>query len=172
MFVVTAKMSRRTVLAVLFGVLAVVVAVCVAIASRSSTPTYNGDEAMADAAAVRPEAGETDSERCAFLAYFGWSCEAEPREAYAVTIPKKFDRVYENYNEIQCRQGYDLKKYRGKKVMKYAYRITNYEGYTGEVYANLLVYKNKIIGGDICAASLDGFMHGFERPQTGADGAA
>ena len=33
-----------------------------------------------------------------------------------------------------------------------------------EVTANILVYENKIIGGDICSVNLDGFMHGFTPP--------
>ena len=56
---------------------------------------------------------------------------------------------------------------RGKTVMKYSYRITNYEGCDGEVYATLLVYKNRVIGGDVASAALDGFMHGFAKPVAG-----
>jgi len=33
----------------------------------------------------------------------------------------------------------------------------------GKVYANILVYRNKVIGGDICSADASGFIHGFEK---------
>jgi hypothetical protein len=41
--------------------------------------------------------------------------------------------------------------------------VTNYEGYDGKVYANVLVYRNKVVGGDICSADVEGFVHGFEK---------
>ncbi len=47
--------------------------------------------------------------------------------------------------------------------MRYTYEITNYEGYEGTVYVNLLVYRNKIVGGDVCSADASGFIHGFEK---------
>jgi hypothetical protein len=48
--------------------------------------------------------------------------------------------------------------------MRYTYEITNYEGAEGKVYANVIVYRNKVIGGDICSANANGFIHGFEKP--------
>ena len=39
--------------------------------------------------------------------------------------------------------------------------IENYPGQAEGVRANILVYKNKVIGGDVCSVELDGFMHGF-----------
>ena len=67
------------------------------------------------------------------------------------------------YNEIQRSQGLNLKSYRGKTVTRYSYYITNYEGYNGKVMITLLVYKNRIIGGDVTGMEGEGFVHGFER---------
>ena len=47
--------------------------------------------------------------------------------------------------------------------MRYTYEITNYPDYKGTVYANLIVYRDRIIGGDICTADVNGFIHGFEK---------
>ena len=47
--------------------------------------------------------------------------------------------------------------------MRYTYEVTNYEDYDGVVYANLIVYRGRVIGGDICSADVTGFIHGFER---------
>ena len=32
------------------------------------------------------------------------------------------------------------------------------------VYANLLIYKNRVVGADVCSAKLEGFMHGLAKP--------
>ena len=47
--------------------------------------------------------------------------------------------------------------------MRYTYEVTNYEGESGKVYANVIVYRNKVIGGDICSEATDGFVSGFEK---------
>ena len=54
--------------------------------------------------------------------------------------------------------GLDLSRYKRKDVMRYTYQVENYPDYQGVVYANILVYKNKIIGGDICSADVNGFV--------------
>ena len=78
-----------------------------------------------------------------------------------VTVPETFDKVFAAYNELQKEQGLNLSKYRGKEVTRYTFRVTNYEGYEGKVFANVLVYRNRVIGGDVCSADTSGFVHGF-----------
>ena len=41
--------------------------------------------------------------------------------------------------------------------------VTNYPGYSGTVHANVIVYRNRVIGGDVCSADVGGFIHGFEK---------
>ena len=106
---------------------------------------------------------KTNEDRVQFLSQFGWEVVSEPKESVEVTIPGEFDKVFTGYNEIQRRQGLDLSKYKKKKVMRYTYEVKNYEGAEGTVYANLLVYRNRVIGGDICSADVSGFIHGFEK---------
>ncbi len=106
----------------------------------------------------------TNEERVAFLEQFGWEVKAEAVQVKDVVIPAEFSDVYKKYNEIQTAQGFDLSDYHGKQVKQYAYAVTNYPGYEGEVRANLLVYAGNVIGGDICSLTLDGFMHGFKMP--------
>ena len=43
------------------------------------------------------------------------------------------------------------------------YTVTNYGNYNGTVLANLLVYRGRVIGGDICSADANGFIHGFSK---------
>ena len=106
---------------------------------------------------------KTGEDRIEFLRQFGWEVKSEPVEAVEVTIPSEFDKIFTGYNEIQRRQGLDLSDYKKKKVMRYTYEVTNYEGATGTVYANILVYRNRVIGGDVCSADVKGFIHGFEK---------
>ena len=110
---------------------------------------------------------KSDQDRVAFLKQFGWTTKSQtPAEQESFTIPGEFDRVMMGYNEIQKSQGLDLARYQNKKVTRYTYEIDNYQGYEGKVYANLLVYRDKVIAGDICSADpmSGGFVHGFEKP--------
>ena len=98
-----------------------------------------------------------------FLSQFGWTVDGGNPESAKVTIPSEFDKVFAAYNEIQKDQGLDLSKYKKKDLTRYTFEVTNYEGYEGKVYANVLVYRNKVVGGDICSADTSGFVHGFEK---------
>ncbi|MBQ8408294.1 MAG: DUF4830 domain-containing protein [Clostridia bacterium] len=98
-----------------------------------------------------------------FLSQFGWTVDGGNPESANVTIPAEFDKVFAAYNEIQKEQGLDLAKYKKKELVRYTFEVTNYEGYEGKVYANVLVYRNKVVGGDICSADVNGFVHGFEK---------
>ena len=91
-----------------------------------------------------------------FLRQFGWEA-AELVDSARVTIPSEFDPVYEEYNTLQKKQGFDLSKYKRKTVDRYTFTIGNYKGYSGAVLADVIVYKNKVIGGDICSADVKGF---------------
>ena len=105
----------------------------------------------------------SNSDRIDFIAQFGCNVNQTPIEEVEITIPAEFDSVYVGYNDIQKEQGLNLAKYKGKEVVRYTYEVTNYEDYEGVVYVNLLVYRNKIVGGDICSADSAGFIHGFEK---------
>jgi len=97
-----------------------------------------------------------------FLAQFGWTVDGGNAKSATVTIPSEFDKVFTAYNEIQRAQGLDLSKYKKKELTRYTFVVTNYKDYKGVVYANVLVYRNKVVGGDICSADVAGFVHGFE----------
>ena len=106
---------------------------------------------------------KSNDDRINFIKQFGWEVEAQPLKEQEVTIPKEFDKIFAAYNEIQRKQGLDLSSFKKKNVMRYTYTVTNYPDYDGEVYINILVYRNKVIGGDVCSADVNGFIHGFER---------
>lgn len=114
---------------------------------------------------IRYDKVKNNTDRIAFLAQFGWECSESATEEVTMTIPKEFDKIMKTYNEVQKQQGLDLEKYKGKDVTRYTYEITNYPGAEGKVIANLIICKNRVIGGDICSADVNGFIHGFAKPK-------
>ena len=136
-----------------------------------SKPNQNGGVAVD---APQSESGVTVSVRydkvksadnaASFLSQFGWIVDAGSVETKEVTIPAQFDKVFAGYNEMQKSQGLDLSKYKKKDVTRYTFAVTNYDDYDGVVYANVLTYRGRVIGGDICSADVSGFIHGFEKP--------
>jgi hypothetical protein len=94
-----------------------------------------------------------------FINFLGWEVEKEPIEVVEVLIPKNFDQVYENYNYLQKLSGFDLDKYRGKKVTRYTYKVLNFPDKNEDVRINILRYNDTIIGGDIMTPAIDGFMY-------------
>lgn len=129
------------------------------------TPRFAADTATAAPAAeareIRFDKIKTDADRVEFLKSLGYIVEETPAESVEVAVPKDFDKVFAAYNELQKSCGLDLGRYRGKTVMRYTYKVKDYPGYDGEVLANLLVYKNKVIGGDICSSDPAGFAKGL-----------
>ena len=58
-----------------------------------------------------------------------------------------------------------MSKYRGREVTRYSYNVTNYPGYEGKVTANVIVYKYRVIGGDVSSSDVEGFIGTFEFPK-------
>lgn len=144
-----------------FGVACVaLVAVIVLVAAM---PGF-GAKAVGVDSAINYSKVRNNAERIEFLKQFGWEVSPEAVESEQVTVPAEFDKIFAGYNEIQKRQGLDLSKYRGKTMMRYTYDVTNYKNYEGKVQVNLLVYRGKVVGGDVCSADVNGFIHGFEAP--------
>lgn len=100
-------------------------------------------------------------DRIDFLRQFGWEVDPKPIKEEEVLIPAQFDKVFSSYNEIQRAQGLDLSPYKKKCVNRYTYLVKNYPSYEGEVYVNILVYRNNVIAGDVCSADVNGFIHGL-----------
>ena len=139
--------------------------VCVALATLITLIAFIPVAAVDDNVAAAANADidysgiKTNDDRVKFLSQFGWQVDHEAVESIEVTVPEEFDKIFTAYNELQKRQGLDLTKFKGKNVQRYTYKILNYDGYDGTVYANILVYRNKVIEGDVCTADTKGFMH-------------
>ena len=157
MFIYTVKASTIRFIATLLVAVAIITVLAVFM------PSYETVAVFADDGTVVYTNAKTNEGRIEFLKKFGWIVENLPRSETDVTIPTEFDAVFVGYNDLQKLQGLDLSRYKRKSVTRYTYVITNYPDYEGTVYANLLVYRGRIIGGDICTEAADGFIHGFSK---------
>ena len=104
----------------------------------------------------------TTEKRVAFLAECGWQADPASEQSQQILIPTKFSDVYESYNQLQRQQGYDLSDFTGRSCTLYAYQVLNYPDKSQTVIADLYVYKNQIIGGDVHSTDLGGFMIGLK----------
>ncbi len=106
----------------------------------------------------------TAEERLSFIAKLGWEADPESESERDVIIPETFDEIFESYNALQKKAGFDLEDYKGKTVKKYTYQILNYPSAEKDdiIKADLLVLDGKVIGGDIYSPRLDGFIIGLE----------
>ena len=152
MLVMTAKLDKKKAAFVIAAVIVIIAAIIMLLSGgKDTTPT------------VSTGVSDNDS-RVEFLKGFGWQVTTSPVESGQVKIPKDSTEIFDRYNALQMTQGYDLKEYAGKTVMRYVYQVNNYPNATEPVYATLLVYKNQIIGGDITDTSAKGKIQGFKMP--------
>ena len=157
MFVVTARIPRRK---LLNGGITVL---CCCLVMAAALIMSLGDRAIETSAEV--SGVRNNEERIAYLNNLGWQVSDSPAVVDELLIPESFDESYAEYLDLQSSQGFDLTKYTGKRVKRYTYDITNYPDGEMGVQAALLVYKNKVIGGQLQA--LDGsFVLPLSSPQT------
>ena len=100
---------------------------------------------------------KTREDRIAFMERFGIEVDADSEGEGAFRLPENLDRVILGYNELQKKQGLDITKYKNKRVTRYSYKVTNYNC-DGEVYANLFIYRGKVVACDLSSADPRGFV--------------
>ena len=153
MMMMTAKVNIKKVLIGLLAAAALIVALVFLLGGGETEPS--AVTTMSD-----------NDSRVQFLQSLGWQVTTSPKESGQVKIPLEPTPVYSRYNDLQKSQGYDLTQYAGKTVMRYVYEVTNFPDAQQPVYATVLVYKNKIIGGDITDTSAKGAVQGLKKPDT------
>lgn len=153
MRVVTFKAKPKAI----FGAILLITGIVVIILSFVSN--HNGVTASNALAKISCATAE---ERLGYIQSLGWQVDGDETEK-DITIPTDFNDVYENYNGIQKKQGFDLERYKGKAVKIYTYKISNYES-TDSVIADLIVCDGVLIGADLCNPSADnGFLVELEK---------
>ena len=156
MFIVTARIPKKRLLA---GAATVLCCVVVIAAALLLTLGRRAVTASAEVSNIRD-----NDDRVAYLTGLGWQVSADPLLTEELLIPEAFDESYADYLALQSGQGFDLTRYCGKRIKRYTYEITNYPGGQEGVQAVLLIYKNRIIGGQVQSA--DGsLLHGLTMPE-------
>lgn len=151
MLIFTAKLNRKKLLAAVVLAAVALGALIWRVPDRTESVFGSGS----------PASGlKTNEDRVAFAQSLGYQVEPQPLRSQQVTIPHQFDQVYQQYNEMQRQCGFDLEPYQGKVLTLYTYRVTNYPG-EQQAMLDLLICKNKAVGGAVYSAELDGFMHGL-----------
>ncbi len=161
MFTVSMKIKRKKLIVCSAFIALVLIAGSAILLVSGNDCMYKDRPAVSVKKAVLNDNGS----RVEFLKSFGWNVSDEPIEVAQVQIPSELDDVFTKYNEIQKAQGMDLEKYLGKRAVRYTYSVNNYPEHPKYIRANMLIYKDKVIAGDVCSVEIDGFMHGFRAPE-------
>lgn len=152
MFVVSMKTNKKKLLGYTLVGLIVIIALIAIFSPKGS----KNAKKTAGSTEVKVQ---TNEDRISYLKTFGWTVSDEATEICEVAIPSEFNDVYNVYNKIQKQQGFNLEDYKGKRVKRFTYEVTNYPNEPENVRANLLILDDKVIGGDVSSTKLDGFMH-------------
>ncbi len=138
-----------------------IVGLMLLVAALVGVVVLSGDGSVVSAASGAVEVDysgvKTKGDRIDFMKGFGIAVDEGSEEEAAFRMPEDFDRVILGYNELQKKQGLDLLKYKNKRVTRYTYKVTNYKC-DGEVYANLFIYRGKVIACDLTNADNGGFV--------------
>lgn len=157
MLIVTAKVPRRK---LAFGTALAALICCCAVALNLGAAAQ---EAAAPAA-PSPKGVRSNQDRIDYLTAYGWEVLEEPLATQELVIPLEMDDSYHDYLTLQSGQGFDLTKYAGKRVKRFTYEITNYPTGEAGVQVNLLICKNRVVGGEVLSPRPDGFLHGLAMP--------
>ena len=159
MFIWTARLRRGRLAA---GAAALLLALCAAAVLSGSLSA--GDVDTVSPAPASPKGVKTNEDRVAYLESYGWTVSPEAVSVEELLIPEEFDETYDQYLALQAQQGFDLTQYRGRRVKRYTYEVTNYPTGASGVRAGLLIRRNTVIGGDVLSAQPGGFIHGLTLP--------
>lgn len=98
--------------------------------------------------------GSTNAKRVNFISRLGYEIDDNSVKSKDIIIPAKFGEVYEEYNKLQKKAGFDLYNHRGKSAKVFTYTVL----YKEDTELHLIVSDDKIIGGDVASVKLNGDM--------------
>ncbi len=153
MFVLTFKFNRKT--AVFIVIMAALLLIGIVLLAGAHSKAQEQDPP------VQITTVKNERSRQAYLAQYGWEVDTPALSGNTVVIPRTFSDVFQSYNDLQKQQGFDLAEYCGLEVELYTYKVTNY-GNDEDVIAQMYIYNNCVIGGDVHSTRLDGFMVGIK----------
>ena len=161
MIIITAHIPKKKLLA------GGITALCCCAAVAAALILTLGARAVTAAAEVKHI--RTNDDRLAYLSGLGWEVSLQPIATEELLIPQQFDESYNDYLKLQEGQGFDLARYCGKRIKRYTYQLTNYPDQDEPMQIALLIYKNRVIGGQIQSAS-GSVLHGLTLPAPAREG--
>ena len=148
-----------------FKLIGVIVACAALLALLIGIIPSTGSFVQSSVAVINPQynfEGVTNAEKGAeFAKQFNINVKLPQSDAAEFRIPSNFDAVMEKYNDIQRQQGMNLEKYKNKQVTRYTYVVLDADGNETENLLSLIVYKDRVVGGDISSTQNGGFVSGF-----------
>ena len=97
--------------------------------------------------------GSTNELRVNYLKSLKYAVDDSDVSSKEITIPQNFNDVYNEYNSLQKKSGFDLSKHKGKKATVYTYDISG-----SDRQIHIIVSDGKIIGGDVADIKINGEM--------------
>ena len=107
----------------------------------------------------------TNEERVAYLEALGWQVEPQPIETLDLPLPEKLEGEWDAYAKLQKGQGLPFSEFAGQAVKRYTYTVTNYPEIPQGVQANLYLWGDQIIGGDVIFTGQGGFQTDLAFPK-------
>lgn len=98
--------------------------------------------------------GSTNAIRVTYLKSLGLEVDDSDVTSKNIVIPENFGEVYNEYNSLQKKSGFDLADYKGEEAVVYTYSLDSPEN----CQVHLIIYDDAVIGGDIASVKLDGEM--------------
>ena len=101
------------------------------------------DNKPSDIPASAPVDASSVNRRIDYFASHGW--EVEEIAEKNITIPADFSQGYEQYAQLQDKQGLPLREYAGRNAQLYVYDVKNYSPESRKMLAELLVCDDTAI---------------------------
>lgn len=98
--------------------------------------------------------GSTNALRLEYISGLGYTVDETAVNVKEIVIPESFSDVYNEYNRLQQKAGFDLSRHKGDTACVYTYSLSDSE----DTVINLMVSDNNIIGGDVSSVRIDGEM--------------
>lgn len=140
MLILNFRLTRAKKLLLSFVIAAAAISVCAGAAVLGSHPA---DTATCDELGEYSLKAENDAQAKEFLRRLGVRGEIRKAGEETVKIPLRFNKVYEDYNDLQKRIGLDLNRVKGKNALKLTYHIQSKKADC----AVLLLCGGRIAGG-------------------------
>lgn len=160
MIIVTAKLPKNK---WVWGVAGASLLCCAALVfGLNRTPSAQ----TASLGVPNPQKIKTEQQRLDYLQEWGWQVNPQPIAVQELLIPNPLTPAYDEYMVLQEGQHFpSLEDYKGKRVKRYTYEITNYPTGEDHIQISILLYNNTVIAGEVLSPEANGYLHGLAMPQ-------